>query len=138
MLAISANVTFGLLSGLSPLLVAGSGAAIFQTTLVMVLQFTMCLLCLKFLPDADRIVSVFMGTQFLMEGFSTMLALVAATTPTECDESANATLADQVCLTADQSADVVMVGFWLGVVAILVPMIQLIEQRLITPVRGVP
>jgi hypothetical protein len=62
------NVFFGILSGVSPLLSPGSVWALGQTSLVLALQMLMALLCCRYLPDADRVVSRIAGIQFLAEG----------------------------------------------------------------------
>jgi len=64
LLAIVVNMMFGVLSGLQPLLPPGSAPALFQSFLVLSLQFGMSYVCFKCLPDADRIISRFMGVQF--------------------------------------------------------------------------
>ena len=71
LIVILVNMTFGLLSGLQPLLPLNSISALAQTSLVLSLQLSMSALCFYFLPDADRIISRFAGTQFLFEGLST-------------------------------------------------------------------
>ena len=73
LIVILVNMTFGLLSGLQPLLPQGSLFALTQTSLILSLQLGMSALCFYFLPDADRIISRFAGTQFLFEGLSTAL-----------------------------------------------------------------
>ena len=68
---------FGLLSGLQPILAPGSRQALAQTFCILILQLFMAIICFRFLPDADRIISRFAGTQFLLEGFSTTMLLGA-------------------------------------------------------------
>ena len=75
------------------------------------------LLCGK--PDADRVISTFAGTQFLFEGLSTAVLLGPAFGPNEVD------------------TDVLATAFALSIVAMLVPILQLLEQRLVTPTVNV-
>ena len=53
LIVLAANMTFGLLSGLQPLLPAGSLPALCQTLIIMILQLGMATLCFYILPDAD-------------------------------------------------------------------------------------
>ena len=76
-IVIGINMIFGCLSGLQPLLPPGSSAAIAQTLAIVLLQFGMGFLCFYMLPDGDRIVSRFAGTQFFMEAVATSALLWA-------------------------------------------------------------
>ena len=118
-LVILLNIVFGSLSGLQPLLPAGTPGATAQTAIIGSLQLIMAAICFLVLPDADRIFSRFAATQFLTEGLST-LALLAAS------------------LSVDRPGDALQdLGFWLALGAMVVPMVQLLEQRLVTPAIGI-
>jgi hypothetical protein len=114
------------------------------------------------LPDADRLISRFAGTQFLLEGLSTSMLLTAdlrthtlataatnasstagmsygtgtadglanssATTVLDHSSSAAATAEALRMVTALQSA-----AFALSLLALAVPITQLLEQRCVTP-----
>ena len=67
LLVVVANMIFGLLAGLAPLLPPGSTGALVQTASVLGLQLFMATLCFVYVPDADRIVSFFAGSQFALE-----------------------------------------------------------------------
>jgi hypothetical protein len=130
LIVLCGNMTFGVLSGLSPLLPTGSGGAFVQGGIVMLLQFGMAFLCCRYLPDADRIISVFMGTQFLFEGLSTLMNVLAAATgdgPDPSDPSGAYRL----------NPDFLVAGLWVAVFAVAVPMLQLLEQRIVTPCVGI-
>ena len=149
-IVIALNMTFGLLSGLQPSLPEGSVLAMLQTGLVLVLQLSMATLSFHFLPDADRIVSRFASTQFLLEGLSTMALLLSSIisgTPENRDMATAGNASDSNRTTGGAASAVVAhldasftmreIGFVLAVAAMLVPMLQLLEQRFITPCIGV-
>ena len=76
MLVVVVNMAFGVLSGMQPLLMpSGSVPAYVQTALIVALQLGMSGLCFFVLPDADRLISRFAATQFLLEGISTCVLL---------------------------------------------------------------
>ena len=76
MIVIIVNIAFGIVSGLQPLLSAGSTFSIMQTVLIFSLQFIMFLVVCNFTPDADRIISGFACTQFFFEASATGFLLV--------------------------------------------------------------
>ena len=129
------NMGFGALSGLKPLLPEGSALATAQVACVLSLQLIMSFVCFCFLPDADRIVSRFAGCQFLFEGLSTAALLTA--------ERMEGLAADAPELAADApelaagtslpSVQLQLTGFVLSLVAMGVPIVQLLEQRAVTP-----
>ena len=134
-LAVLANMVFGLLSGLQPLLSAGSTESLVQTGIVLGLQTIMAILCCRFKPDADRIISTFAATQFVFEASSTAAVLVASIvtrSTAEPDDEANPT-----AVTDRVTSILVTSGFFLSLAAMGTPMLQLTEQRLITPMIGV-
>lgn len=116
------NVFFATLSGLSPLLVPETTPAYVQTSCVLGLQLMMALICLCVAPDADRVISFLAGVQFLFEAASTASLLLSSV----MQRATGAGVA-----TTDATA--LYSAFWLGLVAVAVPMVQLLEQRLITP-----
>jgi len=143
------NVSFGVISGLQPIITVGSSAVLLQMGFVLSLQLFMSFICYAFLPDADRVVSRIAGGQFLAETVSSAALLTASlmarqTLPLEAGsgeagsgwvlpgaesgEAGSALHPD-----ASQRALFQEVGFWAGLVAIGMPIIQLLEQRLITP-----
>ena len=151
-IVIFANMGFGLLSGLQPLIIsAGPVAAVAQTGLVLMLQLSMALLCFHVLPDADRIISRFAAWQFLLEGLSTASLLGSSISEQMALTGANATLAAAATGVAEDTircttqwcgsggvASVLWLlmrdsGFYLAMAAMFVPMLQLLEQRFITP-----
>ena len=166
LLVVVVNMLFGILSGLRPLLTPGSGAALAQTMLVLLLQLSMAYVCFKWLPDADRIISRFAATQFLMEGLTTLALLAASAAQGQAAAAAgasaaavNASLAlggggegalEEAAPSSSSSAeptvqadpaDVAMmlqqIGFALSLGAMGVPVLQLLEQRCVTPSIGV-
>lgn len=151
---IFANMGFGLLSGLQPLIMtAGSAAAVAQTGVVLMLQLSMALLCFRVLPDADRVISRFAASQFLLEGLSTAsllgssiserMALTGAANATLAPDSTSAAADDPAGCTIHSCGDggaasVIWLllrdsGFYLAMAAMFVPTVQLLEQRFITP-----
>ena len=139
-LVLAVNMVFGVLSGLQPLMPAGSRIALVQTALVLTLQLSMALLCFRFLPDADRIISRFAATQFLLEGLSTSMLLASSLSHAgggDVAGSAAAASAEAVdagaSLSTAASRALLDSGFAFSLAAMLVPMLQLLEQRLITP-----
>ena len=145
------NMIFGFLSGLSPLFTPGSAEAIAQTVVVLILQFLMSILCCCFLPDADRIVSRFAAVQFLFEGCSTTSMLIAvsyirAQEGGDMLDAGSVTLANNITISTDgrSAAELLALhsasqstGFLFSLVAMSVPVVQLIEQRCVTPLIGV-
>ena len=136
LLVVLANVTFGALSGLAPLLAPGSIVAGVQTGVVCGLQLLMAGLCFIWAPDADRIISLFAGTQFLLEAVSTGFLLSATLLPLaglptgedalDADFSVSIGLWDWPFLLR-------LGAFWVGLVALAVPIAQMVEQRCMTP-----
>ena len=119
-------MTFGLLSGLQTLMPMGSVLARAQTCLMMVLQFVMACFALRLLPDADRIISRFVGVQFLCEGCSTAWLLAA--------DFLGASIASGSMTSSSFSVPQALYGaFLVQLVAMCVPIAQLIEQRAVTP-----
>ena len=112
---IGATMTIGLLAGLKPAIEAGSAGGVIQALLVWSLQITLGLLCFFFSPDADRVFSALAGTQFLTEGLSNCLLWIAS------------------FLDADGKESLQGGAFNLALLAVFVPIIQLIEQRAVTP-----
>jgi len=114
------NVLIGVVSGLGPLL--DETGAIVQAAIVMSLQLGMALICYWFRPDADKIFSIFAGTQFLVEACATACVLMDAL-------DARSGVGGGVGTRAEAS-------FYLAIAAIFIPMTQLVEHRLITPMLG--
>ena len=143
LVVIGVNMLFGIISGLQPLLPVGSFVALLQSFFILALQLGMSLLCFCCLPDADRIISRFAGSQFLFEGFATTALLVGDLhlrsvngCTLRCFLSVDADVAagvqqDAVSITMQNS------GFLLSLIAMGVPVVQLLEQRLLTPVIGI-
>ena len=129
-LVIVLNIAFGCLSGLQPWLAPGSLGATAQTAVVGALQLLMATLCFCILPDADRIFSRFAATQFLLEGCATLALLGASVAANQPGGAAAPTWLRTFKLLQD-------LGFGLALSAMLVPMLQLIEQRLVTPAIGI-
>ena len=116
MIVIGATMTIGFLCGLGVAIKPGSVGGILQTALVWILQVTLGVLCFTFSPDADKVFSAIAGAQFLAEGLSNMLLFFAA-------------FADYDGWKALTSA-----AFNLSLVGVVVPIVQLLEQRLVTPI----
>lgn len=137
LIVVLANATFGVLAGLAPMLPPGSNEAFVQSGAVLVLQLAMAWVCFRFLPDADRIVSLFAGTQFLLEGISTSCLLGATIMRMVSSHGKR----DNAMGALDGSGDAAgtwplwlqLAAFWVGLVALGVPVLQLIEQRCLTP-----
>ena len=119
------NVLFGVLSGLQPALSPGSSLALMQATVVAGLQLMMAILCCCATPDADRIVSTFAGSQFLCEATSTACLIFASLLGGSNDAGQQVSVGEQRAW--------LLAAFWAGLIAIFVPMTQLLEQRLVTP-----
>ena len=96
----------------------GSIYALLQTSIILALQLGMSCLCFCILPDADRIVSRFAGTQFFFEGLATTSLLAA--------DQYNGWLLEMQ-----------QTGFLLSLMAMAMPILLLLEQRLITPALNV-
>lgn len=114
------NLLFGVIAGLQPLFSGDPRAALVQLTTVLVLQVAMCVICFYYLPDADRLISRFAGTQFAVESLSTATLLITRS---------GATISSP-----DFGLEAVFV---LSITAMCVPMVQLLEQRLVTPIVNV-
>ena len=145
LIVVSLNMAFGALSGLQVLLKPGSADATAQTTCVMALQLGMSVTCFWFLPDADRIISRFAGTQFFFEGLSTLALLSASSGSPASTLSATNSSGLTLGVTDSGGGDGVapvhgkvlrQAGFVLSLLAMVVPMLQLLEQRLVTPTLG--
>ena len=130
-LVVLANMLFGLLSGLQPLLPTGSTAAAVQTAIILSLQTSMAILCCRFTPDADRIISTFAATQFTFEAFATAAVLAAAVAQRSAPVTAatNMTDADAVgdLTEATVASTFQTSGFYISLAAMVVPMLQLLE-----------
>ena len=146
LIVVSLNMSFGVLSGLQPLLNPDSAEATAQTMCVMALQLSMSLICWWVLPDADRIISHFAGMQFLLEGLSTGALLGAnsgrvpssASTFGVTNSSASSIGVNDSGGVPPVHGEVLFeVGFVLSLLAMVVPMLQLLEQRFVTPMIGV-
>ena len=121
------NILLAGLSGIAPLLGGpGSSSANIQCATVMSLQLGMAALCYTYRPDSDKIFSLFAGTQFLVEGLSTTLQLYngLTTIPDTNGEGVSR---------VSGAADVKDLAFIFSILAVFVPMMQLVEQRLFGP-----
>ena len=113
------NILIGTLGGLTPLSDGpGSASATTQAVSILVLQLGMACYCFCLAPDADKIFSMFSGTQYLVEGLSVACALWVA------------------LAAGSVPKDVVTLAFTLAILAVFVPMAQLVEQRLFAPCVG--
>jgi len=113
------NVLTGMLGGLTPLFARRgptSTEAIAQVSILLGLQLTMALVCFCVRPDADKIFSFFAGSQFLLEGLGSSCRLWTVLRP-------------QVALLGDTE----QLAFTLALVAIFVPMLQLVEAKIFQP-----
>ncbi len=116
LLVIVVMMGIGVLSGLQPLMGDPLGVpALLQTLLVLGLQLVMATLCFCFLPDADRVISRFAGAQFCLEALATAALLGAS----RSDEA--------------QAAGWQDAALALSLSAMSVPILVVIEMRLITP-----
>jgi len=112
-----AMLTIGVLIGLQPIFgPRGSEAASVQAALVASLQLSMAMIGLLYQPDADRVISCCTGIQFLLEGTSTGLLLGAS-------------------LTSERKGQLrlEMLAFVLALIAVAIPILTLIEERLVSP-----
>ena len=119
---LTTNLLFGTLAGLQPLLPAGSWLALGAAGGVLCLQLGMAVVCLTLLPDADRMISRFAGMQFLLEGISMCILLRASVGSAE-EERGSA-----IWITEYRD-----VAFAIALSAMAVPVMQLLEQRFVTP-----
>ena len=95
------NILIGTLGGLTPLSDGpGSASATTQAVSILVLQLGMACYCFCLAPDADKISSMFAGTQYLVESLSVACALWAALAAGSIPE------------------DVVMLAFTLAILAV--------------------
>ena len=113
LLLIAFNMILGVITGLGSLLPPQSTAATGQVACVMALQLLAAALVYRYLPDADRIFSLFAATQFLIEGLGTASLLTSAF--------------------AAQAEEWKTTSFNMSIVAMGVPILQLVEQRILTP-----
>jgi len=106
--------------------------ALTQAALVLTIQLAMTVFCLGWVPDADRVISLFAGMQFLMETLSTALLLLSSLL-----RPAPGSMADPAeggGLPANSSVDVLpLIAFGTSLGAVAIPVVQLLEQRLATP-----
>ena len=149
LIVIGANLLLGVLTGLQPLLPPLTAAAFVQTFIILTLQLGMSFLCFYYLPDADRIISRFVGTQFFMEGLATIwltsAGLISARAQSPYADAAAAATANQSTGSGGSSAgdvpadveevilELQMTGFFFSISAMAVPILQMVEQRCITP-----
>jgi hypothetical protein len=118
LIVIGINMSIGALAGLKPLLTPGSSGAAAQCLTVAVMQLGLAAFCLCCAPDADRIFSMLAGTQFLVEGLGTLSLFVAAVLPLQVLEP---------------RLRLHMLAFGFSLAAVFVPILQLLEQRIVTP-----
>jgi hypothetical protein len=67
LIVIGVNMLFGTLTGLRPMLQRGSPQAAVQMWCILTLQLAMSFVCFHLLPDADRVISRFAGTQVRLD-----------------------------------------------------------------------
>jgi len=114
------NVFTGVLGGLTPLFAQRgptSIEALAQVSALLGLQLTMAWVCFYVRPDADKVFSYFAGSQFLLEALGTVCRLWTVLQP-------------HVALLGDTEA----LAFTLALVAIFVPLLQLVEAKIFQPV----
>ena len=143
LIVVGVNMMFGILSGLQPLIPPVTLPALIQTFCIVFLQFIMAFVCFYVLPDADRIISRFAGSQFLIEGLASLSLLVADRRARDAmlgvEPNATTTAPDGRTLDGfdaemdDYTVSLQSMGFVLSLLAMAVPMLQLIEQRCMTP-----
>lgn len=147
-LLLLANIIFGFVAGITPLFPPGSSGGYALAASEMVLKLAMSALCFTVLPDADRLISRFLGTQFFLEGLTAAMLLFAAVGEAQTADSlaSNATAGlDDVGMPMGSSgvaagnwwADLRDAAFVLALSAMAVPLLQLLEQRCITPTYNV-
>jgi len=119
LLVVGATMLIGLLAGLKPAIAAGSALGTIQTLLIWVVQIILGAVCFCVSPDADRIFSALAGTQFLVEGVSNMLYFFSS------------------FLSKDAKEALQGLAFSLALTGVFVPILQLLEQRLITPIMKI-
>ena len=116
LLVLITMLIIGIISGLHPLVgPPGSASALAQTLAVVTLQLGLAFLCLRCHPDADRIISIFCGTQFLLEALSTLAMISASLQPPDGVQRWQE------------------VAFSLALSAMAVPIVVVVEMRLVTP-----
>ena len=113
------NMAVGALAGVKPLLEPGSAGAYAQCATVFGMQLGLALLCFTIAPDADRFFSLLAGLQFLAEGLSNACLFVAPFLEPAYKELMQT------------------IAFDIGLIAVFVPIMQLLEQRVITPTIGI-
>ena len=124
LMGVLVNITLALLAAIAPILEAGSLPAYWQSLAVLALQILMALIGFCCLPDSDRLVSHLLGLQYLLEAVATALLITA--------DLASVVSHGDIASTARVSA-LMNAGLWAALLAMTLPMIQLLEQRCITP-----
>ena len=151
-LVVVLNFVFGLLSGMYAILPEGSLLAYSQAIAMMLLQFGMGFVSCFYLPDADRIISRFAGLQFFFEGAATTVLLGASLFarasegkasedipekpphgPSSSNRSFSSSTGAPSLIGQMEIRMLLVVAFVLSLVALSVPITQLLEQRAITP-----
>lgn len=134
LIVVVANVIFGFLGGIGTVLADHPLSALLQVASVLLLQLALAFLCCCFVPDADRVISSSSGTQFVIEAASSGL-LFLADVAAQMRERALERATDAAPFSVDEETELAIrtLAFWFALLAIVVPMLQLLEQRLITP-----
>ena len=139
---VAANVVFGALAGGGAALDNQPMTALAQCASILGLQLLLALLCLCCSPDADRVISASSGTQYLVEGASTGLIFFAdlivelkARWKARVRERVEQGLEDnsQFHVSDEMIHNLRVIAFWTALFAVIVPILQLLEQRFITP-----
>ena len=136
---VAANVLFGALSGAGSALTGMPVSALVQVASVLSLQLVLAIFCCCLTPDADRVISSSSGTQYLMEGASTGLlffADVASRLRAEAEARVQANINStqvETMISEEDERTIREIAFWIALLAVVVPMVQLLEQRMITP-----
>jgi len=115
LIVIGFNLLVGILAGLKPLIAAGSVASLAQCAAIFSMQIGLAILCFAIAPDADRFFSALAAAQFFAEGLSNLLLFLAGFVSGEAKLQLQAS------------------AFNLGLLAVFVPLIQMFEQRILSP-----
>ena len=122
LIALVLSVVVGILNGLGATIEPSSNVATAQVVAVMSMQYAGCLYTFMLSPSADRIDQLIQGIQFFVEGSQTAVLLVGASLLGQGDmDGSNA------CMTA---------GFWLGMAAMFLPLVEKIYDALISQISA--
>ena len=120
--ALIAGLAIAALNGLGPNIDITSNHALMQVASIMTIQICTAFYVFTFKPSADRIDNMLTGTQFALEGAQTATLLYASVAQSRTG--------------LDSSSALESLGFWLGLIAIFVPIVEKVYDAVVSQISA--